>query len=617
MSEKLLTTGDAAEQLGVARATVRSWLRTGILKGTKVGGGRLWRISESTIEQFIKDDHSNNEAVEDYEQILIRAVEQDITARNKAEAVMEKCEDRQELALEIANDGLWDWNLSDNTIYYDARYYRMSGYEPNEFPHTFEQWAKRVHPDDLDRCSAAIQAHLSGETAMFDIEFRFRRKDETWMWIRGRGKIVKRDDKGIALRLLGTHEDITDRKKAEELLKKEQREKELILDNLAEQVAFLDPGMHIIWVNRQVEVRHNIRPEDYMGRKCYEVYHQISEPCPDCPVIDVFKTGVVNSGIHRSPDGTYWKVTGMPVFDENGSLIGAIDTALEITELKLAEEALRESERKYREILETMEDGYYEVDLGGSIIACNKAAARMLGYEEEELIGINYSSLCKDTASVYRFFNEAFKSNKAKFSLILEMIRKDGSIGHADVSLSLTYDREGNIIGFRGLGRDITERIQFEKELKRLSFHDQLTGLYNRHYFVNELKRLEGSREYPIAIISADLDGLKKINDTLGHKEGDLYLKASAALFKETLRGYDLLTRVGGDEFALVLPRTDKKAGEEILNRLNRRVEEYNIATKKDFPLSISLGLAVSESAAQPLEETYHLADRFMYENRL
>ncbi len=154
------------------------------------------------------------------------------------------------------------------------------------------------------------------------------------------------------------------------------------------------------------------------------------------------------------------------------------------------------------------------------------------------------------------------------------------------------------------------------ESVQYLSFHDQLTGLYNRHYFVNEIKRLEGSREYPIAIISADLDGLKKINDTFGHGKGDLYLQDCVSVFKEALRGYDLLARVGGDEFALVLPCTDKVAGEEVLKRIDRKIGDHN-KSQTSLPLSISMGLAVSENSTQSLEETYHEADRIMYKNKL
>jgi diguanylate cyclase (GGDEF)-like protein len=152
--------------------------------------------------------------------------------------------------------------------------------------------------------------------------------------------------------------------------------------------------------------------------------------------------------------------------------------------------------------------------------------------------------------------------------------------------------------------------------LRYLSFHDQLTGFYNRHYFVNEIRRLEGSREYPVAIISADLDNLKSINDTRGHAEGDKYLQTCASLFKETLRGYDLLARVGGDEFALVLTRTDRETGENVMKRIKSNVEKYN-QTQTTLPLSISMGIEVSESPAKPLEETLREADGLMYKEKL
>ena len=154
------------------------------------------------------------------------------------------------------------------------------------------------------------------------------------------------------------------------------------------------------------------------------------------------------------------------------------------------------------------------------------------------------------------------------------------------------------------------------ESVEYLSFHDQLTGLYNRHYFAEEIKRLEGSREYPIVIISADLDGLKTINDSYGHKEGDLYLQNSASILSGVLRTYDLVARVGGDEFVMVLPRTSLKDGERIIERIDCKIAEYN-KTQKIFPLSISMGLAVSEDGAKPLSETYNEADRLMYENKI
>ncbi|HPE65505.1 MAG TPA: diguanylate cyclase, partial [Synergistales bacterium] len=114
------------------------------------------------------------------------------------------------------NDGLWDWNLLTGKVYFDPRYYTMAGYEPNEFPSSFDEWAKRLHPDDHPLCNRALQSYFSGKTPVFDMEFRFRRKDGSWMWIRGRGRRVESDANGNAVRMVGTHIDITELKQQQQ-----------------------------------------------------------------------------------------------------------------------------------------------------------------------------------------------------------------------------------------------------------------------------------------------------------------------------------------------------------------------------------------------------------------
>lgn len=191
-----------------------------------------------------------------------------------------------------------------------------------------------------------------------------------------------------------------------------------------------------------------------------------------------------------------------------------------------------------------------------------------------------------------------------------------GLIGLANKADGFTHRDIGFVTAIGDIVAVALRNSRNLETLRYVSFHDQLTGLYNRHYFVNEMKRLASSREYPITIISADLDNLKAINDTLGHVEGDKYLQACAKIFKDSLRGYDLLARVGGDEFALVLNRTDRAIGESIIKRIKRNIEKYNQKNKAS-PLSISMGLAVSENPDQPLEEAFKEADGLMYKEKL
>lgn len=282
-----------------------------------------------------------------------------------------------------------------------------------------------------------------------------------------------------------------------------------------------------------------------------------------------------------------------------------------------AEEALKESEERYREILETIEEAYYETDIAGNITFANKAGIQLFGYHSDhEAIGVNYRKLYKDPVAAYKTFNRVFLTGKPEKGLILEMFRKDGSIFFGEISITLKKDKQGFITGFKGIGKDVTERIQYEKRLEYMSMHDQLTGTFNRAYFETELSRLNKSREYPIAIISADLDGLKLVNDTMGHDAGDRLLKACVTVLKKSLRQSDILARVGGDEFSAILPRTQKATGEKIVRRIRRNIAAYNLINQ-DLPLGLSLGVATTDKADISLKELFKRADDMMYRDKL
>ncbi|MEE4243517.1 MAG: PAS domain S-box protein [Desulfopila sp.] len=139
----------------------------------------------------------------------------DITQRKRAEEALRCSEERHQMAMLAANDGLWDWDIAADKIFFDSRFYTLAGYEPDEFPCLFKEWSGRVHPDDIERWQAELYSHVRGETTVFDVDFRFLRKDNTWMWLRGRGKGVEYDIQGRLSRMVGTHTSITNRKRAE------------------------------------------------------------------------------------------------------------------------------------------------------------------------------------------------------------------------------------------------------------------------------------------------------------------------------------------------------------------------------------------------------------------
>ncbi|WP_286822463.1 PocR ligand-binding domain-containing protein [Desulfobacter sp. UBA2225] len=145
-------------------------------------------------------------------------LQKEIVRRKAVEEELRRSRERLGMALSGANEGIWDWYIQKDTVFFDDRFYTMAGYEPNEFPETFGEFAKRIHAEDIERTKSAIDRYLAGELKAYKVEFRFLRKDGTYMWIQAKGKIVSRDVEGTPLRFVGLHADITERKKAEEAL---------------------------------------------------------------------------------------------------------------------------------------------------------------------------------------------------------------------------------------------------------------------------------------------------------------------------------------------------------------------------------------------------------------
>ncbi|MGB2965325.1 MAG: diguanylate cyclase [Anaerolineales bacterium] len=166
---------------------------------------------------------------------------------------------------------------------------------------------------------------------------------------------------------------------------------------------------------------------------------------------------------------------------------------------------------------------------------------------------------------------------------------------------------------------DVTERKEAEDKLRYISFHDALTNLYNRAYFEEEMDRLNSSRQFPVSMVACDLDGLKQINDQLGHDTGDKAIKAAAKILRAgVFRKEDVIARTGGDEFVILLPNVDIIENPSILKRLEQSILEYNQSEEDGLfrPISISYGYAVIPPGGS-LEEGFKQADRAMYTNKM
>jgi diguanylate cyclase (GGDEF)-like protein len=159
-------------------------------------------------------------------------------------------------------------------------------------------------------------------------------------------------------------------------------------------------------------------------------------------------------------------------------------------------------------------------------------------------------------------------------------------------------------------------RKQLEEKLKEISLYDSLTGLYNRNFFEEEMKRLSDGRHNPLGIIICDLDGLKFVNDTLGHEAGDQMLVNIAEILQQNFRSSDIISRIGGDEFAVLLTDTDPEVVEQMLQRLRQSVQDYN-STEPEIPLSLSVGHALDEGKTADMHALFREADNRMYREKI
>lgn len=199
--------------------------------------------------------------------------------------------------------------------------------------------------------------------------------------------------------------------------------------------------------------------------------------------------------------------------------------------------------------------------------------------------------------------------------LTVERSRENGeTLIHYEITVSPLRDARGIIVAGIEVVREITDRKKAEEQLRYLSSHDVLTGLYNRTYFDQEVARFKGGRRFPFSIIMADIDDLKVMNDSLGHRAGDELLCRTAVIFKQLLRAEDVVARIGGDEFAALVPDAGADVAEEALQRIRGVLTAWNDNYPTPINLSLGRGTATcSDDVVEALQE----ADRTMYEDKI
>ncbi len=286
-------------------------------------------------------------------------------------------------------------------------------------------------------------------------------------------------------------------------------------------------------------------------------------------------------------------------------------------EIEDVHEALLESRAQYRRLFEDAVLGIFRSTLDGKVIEVNQAFAHMFRYESPEDVKATVTNVAEQLFVNPEQRNEIKRlvlKHRLSRGFEVQYRRKDGTAFTGHLHVWAVKDSKGTRPWLEGFIEDITEQKRVEEQLRFVSTHDILTGLYNRAYFEEEMERLGGGRQYPITIVMADLNQLKVTNDRAGHAAGDDLLRRAAKLLREALRSEDIVARIGGDEFTALLPETDAAAAQRIVRRIRRHITAHN-AGHAGLPVDLALGCATAKRG-EKLFDALKRADMDMYRDK-
>lgn len=415
----------------------------------------------ASTQAFLSSYDSNTK------QILLAL--QDITDNKKALEQLRLSEQRWQFALEGSGDGIWDWNLITNDVFFSPQWKKMLGFEDHEIGGSLEEWEKRVHPDDLNNVYEDIQKHLKGETKIYINEHRVLCKDGSYIWILDRGQVTQRNDDGIPVRMIGTHTNIDENKRFSKLLIESQERFQNLVENVSgaywvkdlefNKVIYVSPNYEALWGQSQEDLMidansmyKDINPDDLL-----QINRIIREPGQR------FDKEV---RLFNGQDEKWLWFRGNYI-ENNGQLL-EYGYAEDITSRKMSELALREAYQETEKFKTALDLTTLIVitDVSGKITQVNDLYCLISKYSRQELIG-NSHKLVNSNYHSQSFWEELWKTIKSGGIWHNEIKNKDkeNRVFWLDQYIVPIKQDDGSIKEFMSISNDITDRINYEEDI--------------------------------------------------------------------------------------------------------------------------------------------------------
>lgn len=553
---------------------------------------------------------------------LIQSLKKNIDELTESKQAHEQTAQRLSIASNASRVGFWEYDIESDLFGIDETARCIFGTEDATIKGTVEVWKKIIHPDDRLASYVALKKSLTnGEGCT--IEFRVIHPGGNVRHVRCVG-ILHRNNLGEPARLVGSAWDITERKNIEVALRDNERQLRKIFDLLPVGLWVTDkegriikgnPAGERIWegkiedINVETRIRRfpsgeAINSGEWALGKTVQHGLTIQEQMLEIETLQGNRKIVINSTA--------------PVMDENGGLQAAIMINRDVTENETAKAALRSEKELLSTTLQSIGEGVVVTDAEGRITTVNTVFEQLSGCTQQEAKGRLFDDVVQTINDRKKPCPSLIEKTLHTGQIIsrsngIQLLCKSGRKVPIAHTVSPIRNGNGQIIGTVLVIRNITEQKKRQKKIDYLVYHDALTGVYNRRYFDQMLRKIDAEENLPISIINCDVNGLKLTNDAFGHSAGDELLMRMSAVLVKACRSCDIVARSGGDEFMILMPKANELVAQYVCNQIKTLAQNNRLNA---IDCSISVGYDTKNHPDESLKTIINKAEAYMYRNK-